>query len=292
MSSILDALERASQNRSSSEQELIPKGYEESPGSGGWRIWIVVLVILLICGIVGFLFYQSQTSMVDTEPPQAEAQPAPESVNRVVPEVVTLPVAKPVKPQKPGLESQLLNSGLPSERSLMSEAKLSRPAEPPQRLRHNQTNAITVEQTPVSRENQIPPPLAKLEPSPAQQPEPLKKPPVAVPEPVSPQVKSVPQSIDSPQTAVADEAEEVVDETIPLVWELPQGLRDELQQLKISIHVYHKQPERRFVLINMRRYGEGDKLRGTDYRLKQIEREGVVVDYGDGLVRLLRERHY
>ncbi|RLW69980.1 MAG: hypothetical protein B6D71_08130, partial [gamma proteobacterium symbiont of Stewartia floridana] len=106
------------------------------------------------------------------------------------------------------------------------------------------------------------------------------------------QVNPVPQPIESQQSAVVDDAEESVDETIPLVWELPQGVRDELQQLKISIHVYHKQPERRFVLINMRRYGEGDKLRGTDYLLKQIEREGVVVDYGDGLVRLLRERHY
>ncbi|RLW67852.1 MAG: hypothetical protein B6D70_00715, partial [gamma proteobacterium symbiont of Stewartia floridana] len=200
-------------------------------------------------------------------------------------------VVKPEKPKQPDLESQLLNSGMPSERSLMSEAKLSRPAEPAQRLRHNVTNTTAAEQTPVSRENQMPAPLAKLEPPPALGPQQLKKPPVAA-EPVMPQVNPVPQPIESQQSAVVDDAEETVDETIPLVWELPQGLRDELQQLKISIHVYHKQPERRFVLINMRRYGEGDKLRGTDYLLKQIEREGVVVDYGDGLVRLLRERHY
>ncbi|MCG7983617.1 MAG: general secretion pathway protein GspB [Candidatus Thiodiazotropha lotti] len=292
MSSILDALERASQNRSSSEQELIPKGYEASSEPPGWRVWIIALVILLVCGILGFLFYKSQSSMVTSGPQQAEVLPPPESARRGMPEVVSPPVVKPVTPQKPDLESQLLNSGMPSEHSLMSEAKLSRPAEPPQRFRHDKTDAVATEQTPVSRENQVPPPLAKLEPPPAQRPEPLKRPPVVAPEPVIPQAKSVPQSIASQQTAVADEAEEAVDETIPLVWELPQGLRDELQQLKISIHVYHKEPERRFVLINMRRYGEGDKLRGTDYLLKQIEREGVVVDYGDGLVRLLRERHY
>ncbi|MEW8379913.1 MAG: general secretion pathway protein GspB [Candidatus Thiodiazotropha taylori] len=291
MSSILDALERASQNRSSSEQELIPKGYEEGPRSRGWLIWIAVLVVLLICGVLGFLFYQSQSQTVISEPRQSEPLPAAESVSQVAAEMAAPAVVKPEKPKQPDLESQLLNSGMPSERSLMSEAKLTRPAEPAQRLRHNVTNTTAAEQTPVSRENQMPAPLAKLEPPPALGPQQLKKSPVAA-EPVMPQVNPVPQPIESQQSAVVDDAEESVDETIPLVWELPQGVRDELQQLKISIHVYHKQPERRFVLINMRRYGEGDKLRGTDYLLKQIEREGVVVDYGDGLVRLLRERHY
>ncbi|MCG7954235.1 MAG: general secretion pathway protein GspB [Candidatus Thiodiazotropha endolucinida] len=291
MSSILDALERASQNRSSTEQELIPKGYEEGPRPRRWLIWIAALVILLICGVLGFLFYKSQSETVTSEPRRSESLPAPESVSQMVAEKATPAVVKPEKPKQPDLESQLLNSGMPSERSLMSEAKLSRPAEPAQQLRHNVTNTTAAEQTPVSRENQMPAPLAKLEPPPALGPQQLKKPPVAA-EPVMPQVNPVPQPIESQQTAVVDDAEEIVDETIPLVWELPQGLRDELQQLKISIHVYHKQPERRFVLINMRRYGEGDKLRGTDYLLKQIEREGVVVDYGDGLVRLLRERHY
>ncbi|MCG7963816.1 MAG: general secretion pathway protein GspB [Candidatus Thiodiazotropha taylori] len=291
MSSILDALERASQNRSSTEQELIPKGYEEGPRPRRWLIWIAALVILLICGVLGFLFYKSQSETVTSEPRRSESLPAPGSVSQMVAEKATPAVVKPEKPKQPDLESQLLNSGMPSERSLMSEAKLSRPAEPAQQLRHNVTNTTAAEQTPVSRENQMPAPLAKLEPPPALGPQQLKKPPVAA-EPVMPQVNPVPQPIESQQTAVVDDAEEIVDETIPLVWELPQGLRDELQQLKISIHVYHKQPERRFVLINMRRYGEGDKLRGTDYLLKQIEREGVVVDYGDGLVRLLRERHY
>ncbi|RLW69834.1 MAG: hypothetical protein B6D71_08715 [gamma proteobacterium symbiont of Stewartia floridana] len=291
MSSILDALERASQNRSSTEQELIPKGYEEGPRPRRWLIWIAALVILLICGVLGFLFYKSQSETVTSEPRRSESLPAPESVSQMAAEKATPAVVKPEKPKQPDLESQLLNSGMPSERSLMSEAKLSRPAEPAQRLRHNVTNTTAAEQTPVSRENQMPAPLAKLEPPPALGPQQLKKPPVAA-EPVMPQVNPVPQPIESQQSAVVDDAEETVDETIPLVWELPQGLRDELQQLKISIHVYHKQPERRFVLINMRRYGEGDKLRGTDYLLKQIEREGVVVDYGDGLVRLLRERHY
>ncbi|MBV2120976.1 MAG: general secretion pathway protein GspB [Candidatus Thiodiazotropha sp. (ex Ctena orbiculata)] len=291
MSSILDALERASQNRSSTEQELIPKGYEEGPRPRRWLIWIAALVILLICGVLGFLFYKSQSETVTSEPRRSESLPAPESVSQMAAEKASPAVVKPEKPKQPDLEAQLLNSGLPSERSLMSEAKLSRPAEPAQRLRHNVTNTTAAEPTPVSRENQMPAPLAKLEPPPALGPQKLEKPPVAA-EPVMPQVNPVPQPIESQQSAVVNDAEERVDETIPLVWELPQGLRDELQQLKISIHVYHKQPERRFVLINMRRYGEGDKLRGTDYLLKQIEREGVVVDYGDGLVRLLRERHY
>ncbi|MCU7812942.1 MAG: general secretion pathway protein GspB, partial [Candidatus Thiodiazotropha sp. (ex Notomyrtea botanica)] len=75
---------------------------------------------------------------------------------------------------------------------------------------------------------------------------------------------------------------------IPLVWELPQGLREKILQLKSSIHVYSETPEQRFVIINMKRYKEGDSLQPNGFRLERIDRDGVVIDHGDGLVRLLR----
>ena len=290
MSSILDALERASQNRSSSEQELIPKGYEEG-ARRGWGIWIAALAVLLVCGVLGFLFYKAQSGTDSSGQQQAEVSPALESAAQVVPERIGPPEVNPPKSPKSDLESQLLNSGMPSERSLMSEAKLSRPPEQPQPLRRSEPKSVTAEPSAAPREHQMPAPLAKLDPLSGLPPKTLEKSPSAT-EPEAPQVMSAPQQPEPQQSMGSVEADEPLDESIPLVWELPQVLRDELQQLKISIHVYHKEPERRFVLINMRRYGEGDKLRGTDYLLKHIEREGVVVDYGDGLVRLLRERHY
>jgi len=71
-----------------------------------------------------------------------------------------------------------------------------------------------------------------------------------------------------------------------VVWELPQYLREKILQLKSSVHVYNANPAQRFVIINMHRYGEGDSLPPDGFRLKRIERDGIVIDYGDGLVRL------
>ncbi|MEJ2620096.1 MAG: general secretion pathway protein GspB, partial [Candidatus Thiodiazotropha sp.] len=245
MSSILDALERASQNRPSTELELIPKGYEADT-EPRWRIWILWLVILLI--------------------------------RNSIPEVF----AKKLQP--PDLESQLRKRSAPSERSLISEAELSQT--PKQSLLPTRSVSKTVAAEPVSaaKVQQLSPP-ANQQNLPANPPRQAKE-RVLQTTPLTTQIESLPQLIEPQKSSPSAELEQVEDKSIPLVWELPQDQREALQQLKVSIHVYHKEPERRFVLINMRRYGEGDQLRGTDYRLKTIERDGVVIDYGAGLVRL------
>jgi hypothetical protein len=233
------------------------------------------------------LLYIAQTNEI-TSQQQAEILPIPTAVKQVEPAVSTTPVKKVQEPPQSDLESQLLSSGMPSKRSLMSEAKLSHRA---QRLKPDETGSEVMDHKTAEQSKREGLSESKLKTLPADQPQADIKQPTAV-TPLVPRNELPAPKVVSQQPTVADQSEEAIDETIPLVWELPQAQRDELQQLKISIHVYHKEPARRFVLINMRRYGEGDKLRGTDYQLKHIERDGVVVDYGDGLVRLLRERHY
>ena len=78
------------------------------------------------------------------------------------------------------------------------------------------------------------------------------------------------------------------EEPIPLVWELPQSLREKVLQLKSTIHVFNEIPAQRFVIINMRRYAEGDTLPPDGFVLSRIDQDGVVIDYGEGKVRLPR----
>lgn len=56
--------------------------------------------------------------------------------------------------------------------------------------------------------------------------------------------------------------------------EAPAALRRELQ---LNVHAWAPEPDARFVLINLRRYGEGDPLPGGG-RVVEITREGVVVE--------------
>lgn len=61
-------------------------------------------------------------------------------------------------------------------------------------------------------------------------------------------------------------------------WELPQELRAEFPQLRLTVHFYASNPADRFVLIDGERRGEGDSL-GNDVRIAEIRRRGLIVDF-------------
>jgi general secretion pathway protein B len=130
-----------------------------------------------------------------------------------------------------------------------------------------------IQESPQPEATKLPKPMEKSIVQPK-----LKRPPVVMAPPVEP-VKREP---------VAAEPEVSEAENIPLVWELPQNLRERVLELQSSIHVYSESPEERFVIINMKRYHEGDSLTSDGFRLQRIDRNGIVVDYGRGLVRLER----
>ena len=60
--------------------------------------------------------------------------------------------------------------------------------------------------------------------------------------------------------------------------DMPPAYRATFPALAVDVHVYNDNPQRRFVLINGRRYREGEAL-GEGPRLVQIVPEGVVFDW-------------
>jgi general secretion pathway protein B len=61
-------------------------------------------------------------------------------------------------------------------------------------------------------------------------------------------------------------------------WELPQGVRDSLPDLRITVLVFAERPEDRFVLIGGQRRMEGDRF-PDGLVLEEIRREGAVFTY-------------
>jgi len=61
-------------------------------------------------------------------------------------------------------------------------------------------------------------------------------------------------------------------------WELPQGIRDSLPDLHISVLVYAENPQDRFVLVGGQRLVEKDQLQ-EGVVLEEIRREGAVFLY-------------
>jgi len=60
--------------------------------------------------------------------------------------------------------------------------------------------------------------------------------------------------------------------------EMPPDYRADFPALRVEIHVYEKDPQRRFVMINGRRYRTGERL-AEGPALVEIVPEGMVLEY-------------
>ncbi|MEM9303763.1 MAG: general secretion pathway protein GspB [Pseudomonadota bacterium] len=66
-------------------------------------------------------------------------------------------------------------------------------------------------------------------------------------------------------------------EDLPTIYALPAGAaRTRFEELRLNMHVYAEDPAERFVLVNLRRHVEGDRL-GAGLVIDGIRPEGVVV---------------
>ncbi|RDH85860.1 MAG: hypothetical protein DIZ78_09745 [endosymbiont of Escarpia spicata] len=82
------------------------------------------------------------------------------------------------------------------------------------------------------------------------------------------------------------------DSEIPLIFELPYTKRLPIPDITINVHVYNSNADKRFAIINMRKYREGDQLQGSSVKLSQVTPHGIVIDYGNGLVRIDKDVVY
>jgi len=70
--------------------------------------------------------------------------------------------------------------------------------------------------------------------------------------------------------------------SVPNMRDLPESSRSNLRQYEVNVHVFDDDPLRRFVLINMDKYKEGDRIANNGPLVEEITPAGVVVEYGNG----------
>jgi hypothetical protein len=76
-----------------------------------------------------------------------------------------------------------------------------------------------------------------------------------------------------------DEAEEdPMLQSVPLYQQLPEDVRNALPALKISLLAYSVPPSGRFIYLNSRKYGEGDRVDGK-VKVHRITRGGAILEY-------------
>lgn len=104
------------------------------------------------------------------------------------------------------------------------------------------------------------------------------------PEPqFTPPAEEQTQQIDPEQPARAMQAEQVELDPSPLpqakqLKDMPQDYRTDFPKVSLDVHFYDEDPSRRFVMLNGRRYREGDVL-PEGPRVSEITEDGVVLNH-------------
>lgn len=140
-------------------------------------------------------------------------------------------------------------------------------------LRGSPSAPVALEELPSSRDVAPPTRPAALAARDAPEADPTPAIVLAPPSASTPRVKQV------PSPAVRESASEETPAYSIDPWQQGSAAVQQLATgLSLDVHVYAEQPEQRFVLINMNRYREGDRLKEGAV-LERITPQGVVLSY-------------
>jgi general secretion pathway protein B len=295
MSSILDALERAEKERKHLDKKTLMDTGRAVPGLLQRRgLWLFAGALLLINLLIWF-----GVVMVSE---QANEQPA-DITDRSGHERQPLATADTVVSilQQPHAGKQRMSDPPLVVEARVPEKHAAAPSPEPRHLSADpepQSVSTDPEPSPSSPVNATSQPAAKV--AETQTPEEPLEPTTSPAEVARGQPEQTPieaqgrlakvidpqPAAEPPAATLQPEPEQEESEQLPMLWELPANVQEKLSDLKINILVYDEDAAQRFVIINMRKYHEGDRLVPSGMRLERITRKGVVIDYGDGLVGL------
>ncbi|MCB1874733.1 MAG: general secretion pathway protein GspB [Chromatiales bacterium] len=302
MSFILDALKRADQDRALATPASLGGIYapgQESSRSVSRSAWLIALVV--ITAAVFLLIWRLDGGSRDLQAiqqerishPVVEVRPEPPAlpVQRIRPEppVSVEPLPRAVPPAPPARVRQpvpsLVSPSDPDDsRPILRDLVPRAPRVEPASLR----SLIPAKPVPVPRVEEKQPPargqvVVADHPLDASSPAPG-LPKVAVVE-RAPAAVEMPTRVDN---AVVDPAKESAEyDSLPLVFELNAAQQKQYLPLRLDAHVYSTDPGKRFVVLNGKRYAEGD-ITEAKLLIHKIIREGVVFSKDDRSFRVLR----
>ena len=73
---------------------------------------------------------------------------------------------------------------------------------------------------------------------------------------------------------------------VPLLREFPDQFRRSVPPIHLDVHVYADKPANRFVLVDLKRYHEGDRLQ-SGVQLEKITEHGMILSYQGTRFRIL-----
>ena len=264
MSMILDALSRAEQERRSEDGVVLdPSRYVGSSSIKEERLkkWILlVLLVNIVLVVIILASYLRKDNVVNDTAQVAQPVIQPDEV-----------VSTAATPAEPIVQPKIANSILEQKSEHLGNKVAALPAtQEPMLSLQEEARVNKGVSTPVVKKKKVQNAIKKNPPV-RYATQPLSKPSnsSSVPKKVLPPVQNSKQDY----TALGN---------------LSAADQSVISQYEINVHVYDNNVQNRFVLINMAKYKEGDRLSGGGPLITAITPEGVILDTSSGKTLLER----
>jgi len=268
MSYILDALKKADQERMSGDVPDLESVHANRHVKRGIPRWLWgVLVLLIVNGVLLAVLLDGNDAVQPQQPTVATAtqpvSPVPSARVSQAPVIPTPVVSEPTAPEPVIPGSGVMPTDSPVVMAKQPKAEPARPAV------EFATEPLTSTGVEFSRSADTARPVAEpVSPS----VEISTVPPLSTPVPV---IDSRPAVMPQPTVRL----ETVRQETGVAYWaELPLDYRARFELPHLDVHVYSAMPAKRFILVNLRKYREGDELPGG-IDLNEILPDGLLLTY-------------
>lgn len=271
MSLILDALKRAERERNSERSAALHDlpGAQLAGAPRRWGRWLALAVLALAIGAVLWTARTrpARVDTVATPAPAAEPAPAP------APQAMA-PASIPARPAPtpapiPGTESVSSLDDLTTETDIALEPAAEpepAPAPPLAAGVKPQPQAPVIASAPKAQPlteadiDEVAPPGAEAQPTPPLQ---EASPATSAAEPTP--TPAIPPSLTQPAP-------------LRRFREMPPDYRADFPALTVEVHVFERIPSQRFVLVNGRRYRQGERM-VEGPQVVEIVQEGIVLEY-------------
>lgn len=255
MSLILDALKRAERERRADASPAPPDVAVPAVGASRraprWRL-VAVAAVVVVAGVAGAWAWKTFRQV--PAPPVADSVPAPQPAAPAPVIMARPPPADTTPAIVPGTEDVASLDDLTDEPVLEAEPPATAPVPA------------------------IPPPQAQApSPNPEIRTTPLEPPPQVRAPAATPKPQAQAQAEPEPAPAQIPPAL-TVPAPLRKFREMPPDYRADFPALKIEIHVYEKAPQQRFVMVNGKRYREGERL-NEGPQLVEIAPDGLVLEF-------------
>ena len=263
MSYILNALRKSEQDRQAQETSTPEIAILETPTKHNSKIsWLVITLILVNVLVLIFFIFFNPKQQPTTSFSTAESK--------------TPFIVAPIQSEK---QKTVSKTDLPKQKTIVAKPTQSQRNDSPTQKKHASISKM-LKQKRFVKKPVVKPPVKNVAVIPKKTYS--AKPPASIPT----QTKTKPRFVDN-ESPTRKHSKPGTSNNIPFLRSMAPDFRRNVPNLNINVFVYAKNPEERFVIIDMKKYRSGQET-ADGLKIKEIKSDSLVLNYQNKTFQIKR----